>query len=1238
MHRLNKFNQEIRFADSGELNRENCFADSGKLNRESCFADSGRVYYKRRAVSLLLAVLLGITPVMNVWAEEEELSVEEEVTSVEDANETIDSYNDEETEWEEIHIRDLEDLRAFSRNCWLDTWSQNKKVYLEEDISISGGAFASVPTFGGYFDGQGHTISGLTIRDSVSYVGLFCQTQPMAVIANLKVEGTVRPSGKQMVVGGIVGDNRGVILNCAYEGIIEGNDYVGGIVGINELTGILMECKADGTVIGAHYSGGIAGHNVGNIVGCLNRADVNIFNEDKGKTLEDINLEQYKAGLLNPEDNTDKTQKASAVQSNVDTGGISGLSTGIIQGCRNTGTIGYEHVGYNVGGIAGRQSGYLYACENSGIVYGRKDVGGIVGQAEPYIAVDLSEDIVRQLSDHINVLHGQIGKMLDDAGNQSDTLSNRLTVIRDFADKALDDTYFLADKTVEWTDGMVDSVNEAINRFDYVVEETSRNEGVIDQSKNAAGNVKDAAKELEDMVDSMDIFQYMTPEELEEYNAAKAAVKEASEKHAEDYADYLEAYKNYCIDQVRYSDNKYTDSDPNELDLRPIVEEDGLRKEWSGSSPEDYLKVTEWVHWLGHPDQMDIDDTSAFPGEGAQGDLDRELLEDAAQMMKDEKKDAEQGASDYADAQYGGDYADDMENYLEIISDIATRHTDEMTEDARESLRDAIDSAKDATDNLETAGNQVKSIFQTLNEKDDIVFPQLGGDYRSTTGSLNSNLKSISENMGYLNDEMSSSSNLLGEDLTDINDQFSEIMLLYTDALDGVLDMDYSGIYEDNSQENAEESIDATVADCVNTGTVRADLNVSGIAGTMAIEYDFDLEGDVTGIEDARANSTFLTKCVLRQNVNDGVITAQKSYAGGIAGLQEMGTILRCENYGRIESESGDYVGGIAGQSLSHITNGYAKCMVSGGAYVAGIAGYGNGIENSCAMVRVKEAAAFYGAIAGRVNDEEAVQNNYFVSEEIAGIDRISYSGRAEPLAYQDLLEIEGLPARFHTMCITFYADEEEVESLECPYGGSLRAEQYPDIPVKEGFYADWDIKEISRVLADEDVTVEYVRYLTTLAGSEIRDNGQSAVLVDGTFKTEDKLEDTKCDTEGIVIEDIEPDEMLERWKISFPEDGNEKHQIRYQAPQGQTDGIAIYVKSGSGWTPIETEMMGIYHLFTVEGNEVEMVSCQAESGIMDYLVYIVIGGLAVIVLVVAVGIRHRRKRKRTSIPEAEAV
>ena len=79
-------------------------------------------------------------------------------------------------------------------------------------------------------------------------------------------------------------------------------------------------------------------------------------------------------------------------------------------------------------------------------------------------------------------------------------------------------------------------------------------------------------------------------------------------------------------------------------------------------------------------------------------------------------------------------------------------------------------------------------------------------------------------------------------------------------SVDGVLDMDYSNIYEDNSEEDAETSTDATIAECQNAGEVKGDINVSGIAGTMAIEYDFDLESDVTGIEDARLNSTFQTK------------------------------------------------------------------------------------------------------------------------------------------------------------------------------------------------------------------------------------------------------------------------------------------------------------------------------------------------------------------------------------------
>ena len=1215
---------------------------------------------KRRVTALLLsaAIILSAFPASSVSALEEkpqteaeketeaekrakdkdseEGGEEEEVVSVEDANETIASYKSDEIEWEEVYISNAEELKDFSRDCWLDTWSQNKKVYLTADIDLSGEGFVSIPTFGGYFDGQGHTVSGFFVHKPVSYVGLFNYTQETAVIANLRVEGTVRPSGKQMVVGGIVGDNSGILLNCVFDGVVEANDYVGGITGYNEISGVLMDSEAKGTITGAHYTGGIAGDNVGNIVGCLNRADVNISSEDKAKSLDDINLEQYTMGILNSLDRNEdeKSDKLSTTDYTVDTGGIAGLSTGIIQSCVNEGTIGYEHVGYNTGGIVGRQSGYVYACANKGKIYGRKDVGGIVGQAEPYIAVDLSEDVVRQLSDHIDVLHDQVGKMLDDAGDRSDVLSNRLSVIRDFADRALDDTHSLADRTTEWTDSMMDSVNEAVSRFDYVLDETARDGGVIDHASDAAGDVKDAAGKLEDMVKSMDLYQYMTPEEKEQYDQAKKAIEEAGKQHSEDVAKVTEAYENY------YTGKAVSEDTTNEYDVKP-VRESGVDSGWSYSSipfgdvPGQYMGITGWVHY-----DSSTGETREFPltDGSAQAEADRLVQEKAAAEMAANASQIAEEAGKYADKQYsdahsGSRYADDMRKYLETMTDIASRHSD----DAKKQLKSAASSAQNAAENLEDMGEGTKDILTTLNDKPDLSFPRLGDDYRSTTGSLNSNLKNISENMGYLNDEMSSSGDLLGNDLSDINDQFSEIMLLYTDALDGVLDMDYSDRYEDESQEDAEESMDATVARCTNGGIVEADLNVSGIAGTMAIEYDFDLESDITGLDEARANSTFLTKCVLRQNVNQAKVTAQKSYVGGICGLQEMGMVLRCENYGRIESTAGDYVGGVVGQSLSHIKQSYAKCTVAGGEYVAGIVGWGNGLEGCLAMVKVKEADAFSGAIAGKVSDNAEVVDNYFVSEEVAGIDRISYSGKAEPVSYQTLLETEGVPVNFRQMKITFYADDEEVGMAECAYGGSVGLEKYPNIPVKEGFYADWDNKELTNVRLDEDVSVEYVRYLTTLAGSWMRDNGQSSLLADGRFLQEDELIVEKLDvnTADVALPGgEETGELTESWQITIPDDGASAHQIRYQAPQGQTEGVDIYVQDSAGWRKAEPELMGIYHLFSAEGGSVKIAVSVTEKGIMDYIVFIAAG--AVVLILVIVLIVHKRRKKR-NIRKAEA-
>ena len=1183
---------------------------------------------KKRVLALLLATSLASAPVFPVLAEEEE----EKVTSLEDANEVIETYQTEndEDEWEEIYITSEEDWEDFVQNCQLDTWSQNKKVYLTQDISLAGHENQTVPTFGGYFDGQGYTVRGLSIQDPVSYTGLFCYTQQSAVIVNLNVNGNVAPDGKRMVIGGIVGDNSGILMNCTYDGRVSANDYVGGIVGFNEVSGILIECSNKAGVSGAHYTGGIVGENNGNIVNCINEGDINITNEDQAMSLEDIDLTQYTNSLLDLDNSNSKADNASAVNSTVDTGGIAGLSSGVIQYCTNKGTVGYEHVGYNVGGIAGRQSGYIYACDNEGKIYGRKDVGGITGQAEPYVAVDLSEDIAYQLTDNINKLHDLVNTMVDDAGTESETISSRLSVIQSFTDKALDNSAYLADRTVEWADGMIGAANETMSRIDYVMDETAKSGGVLDQTKDAAGNVKDATSDLTKTVDALDIYQYLSDDEKSRYDNAKDNMKKASEDYSGYYADYLNAADQYYIAYCAWTDpGKYNNT---ESDLKPVrngtIDDNWV---WPGPTPDytSYADVERWMHCT-------YDSSGALlaayelgnTNDSAQDDIDNELKRDAAQEVANNAASIDADAKSYADSQYtanhSGTYATNMADWAQTMSDIILAHTDDMTGNAKDNAKNAVSDLQAAAGNMHDAGNETKRIWDTVNGMYDIVLPQLGGEYRSTTNSLAVNLKGISENMGYLNGEMLGSSDVLLADMEAINDQFSSIMLLYTDAIDGVLDMDYSAAYEDVSIDDAETNTDAVIADSYNRGAVQGDLNVSGIAGTMAIEYDFDLESDVTGIDDAKANSTFLTKCVMRQNENTGKITAQKSYAGGIVGLQELGIVLRCENYGTIKSNAGDYVGGIAGQSLSYILKSYAKCTVSGDEYVAGITGSGSDIEDCYAIVRLQDATAFAGAIAGEVDETGSVLSNYFVSDELAGIDRISFHGKAEPMSYEDMLEVEGIPDEFRKMVITFYADDVEVSRAECAYGGSVSEALYPDIPVKDGFYADWDVKELKNVKNDTDVTVEYVRYLTTLASMQKRNNKQSVILVDGEFEEGSTIQVSSGKPENYAsLEDI-----TECWKVEFTDDGNATHQFRYQAPDGQTKGVTIYVKTGETWTEADTELMGTYYLFDVDGNKAEIAVSVKDKGVKAYLPFI-IGGVVVVGAVVVVIVKKKKTGKK---------
>lgn len=132
------------------------------------------------------------------------------------------------------------------------------------------------------------------------------------------------------------------------------------------------------------FDRGIAGINHGALNYCSNRAGIN---DDSAWVEEDD--EMGGLGILESLANNDDNE----LYSGVDTGGIAGFSDGVISRCTNTGTVGYEHTGYNIGGIAGRQSGIVSLSTNNGTVYGRKDVGGIVGQMEPFIEIDEAESL-----------------------------------------------------------------------------------------------------------------------------------------------------------------------------------------------------------------------------------------------------------------------------------------------------------------------------------------------------------------------------------------------------------------------------------------------------------------------------------------------------------------------------------------------------------------------------------------------------------------------------------------------------------------------------------------------------------------------------------------------------------------------------------------------------------------------------------------------------------------------------
>ena len=144
---------------------------------------------------------------------------------------------------------------------WAETVQSDPalNIILTADIDLTGTEWTPIPKFAGTFDGNGKTITGLTIKSTTTNVGLFASINEEGTVKNLTLDDVDITADSN--VGAIAGQNEGDIENCSVTGSVTGtsnNSFVGGIAGYNS-SGTITGCHSAATVEGVAFVGGIAG-------------------------------------------------------------------------------------------------------------------------------------------------------------------------------------------------------------------------------------------------------------------------------------------------------------------------------------------------------------------------------------------------------------------------------------------------------------------------------------------------------------------------------------------------------------------------------------------------------------------------------------------------------------------------------------------------------------------------------------------------------------------------------------------------------------------------------------------------------------------------------------------------------------------------------------------------------------------------------------------------------------------
>lgn len=259
-----------------------------------------------------------------------------------------------------VDIETVDDLLALAKATDAETLGKNYRLKADLDLKdtpFNGIGSADQP-FTGMFDGQGHTISHVTVIAPERENAGFFNVIKGATIRDLKLV-DVKITGKTNV-GGLAGSTQvqldssdlsknvaNLIGGCSVSGTVTGTKNVGGLVGLNEgktdpqtlfsIASAVDKCAASVTVNGKEMTGGLVGKNSGTIT---------------------------------------KSSSGGTVKGDTITGGLVGDSSGDIYDSHTSCTVaGRSHTG----GFAGSSDGVAQNCYSIGGVSGTDYTGGFAG-------------------------------------------------------------------------------------------------------------------------------------------------------------------------------------------------------------------------------------------------------------------------------------------------------------------------------------------------------------------------------------------------------------------------------------------------------------------------------------------------------------------------------------------------------------------------------------------------------------------------------------------------------------------------------------------------------------------------------------------------------------------------------------------------------------------------------------------------------------------------------------------